>query len=110
MLTDALGILIEMLEPTGLSIVFDSKAIRPGVVVIDPPSITIQSANQVRCEFPVTCLTPPPGDAAAEARLLDMADAVLQAVPATSGAPTLYSSGGQNLPGFRLTVPLQIQR
>jgi len=110
MLRDAVGLLVDMLEPSGLPIVTDSKAIRPGVVVVDPPTIVVRNADWVDCTFGVTCLLAPPADGLAELRMLDMADAILKLVPTTTGTPTVYEVNGQQLPGYRLTVPLSVRR
>lgn len=110
LLNYALDEIITALEATGLPVVFDPASAKPGVVIVDPPTITVRNASIAECVFNVTCLTPPPANAAAERKMLDMADKVIQAVNATAGLPTVYATGGQNLPGYRLTTTITVKR
>lgn len=106
----ALNEIVTALRDAGLTVVFDPKSVKPGVVVVDPPTITIRNASVAECVFGITCLVPPPMDAAAELKMLDMADTVIQTVNATTGNPTIYATGGQNLPGYRLNTTITVQR
>lgn len=111
LIVDGLDLLVEILEETGYNIVTNSAAIRPGVVVVDPPTIQVMNANLYELQFPVWALASPPADERAERRVLDMADAIIQVVPATSGGtPGIYSTGNQEIPGYRVTVVLAVQR
>lgn len=111
LLTDGLDILAELLEATGLTVCTNAAAIRPGVVVIDPPTVQVMNENLYELQFPVWALVAPPADERAERRMLDMADEIIQAAPATAGGtPGVYSTGGQEIPGYRVTVVLAVQR
>jgi hypothetical protein len=48
---------------------------------------------------------PPPGNLDALIPLLDLLDKVIDATSATSATPTVYSTGGQDLPAYTVTVP-----
>lgn len=110
LLNYALDEILDALTAAGLPVVFDPASAKPGVVIVDPPTITVRNASVAECVFSITCLTPPPANAAAERRMLDMADTVIQAVNAISGVPTIYATGGQNLPGYKLTTTITVKR
>jgi len=110
LLNYALDEIISSLEAAGIPVVFDPKSARPGVVIVDPPTITVRNASVAECVFSITCLTPPPADAAAERKMLEMADKVIEAVNVTTGLPTVYATGGQNLPGYKLTTTITVKR
>lgn len=111
LIVDGLDLLTEILEDTGHTICTNSASIRPGVIVIDPPTLQVMNANLYELSFPVWALAAPPADERAERRVLDMADDIIQAVPATAGGtPGVYSTGGQEIPGYRVTVIMAVQR
>lgn len=111
LLTDGLDILAELLEATGHTVCTNAAAIRPGVIVIDPPTVQVMNENLYELQFPVWALAAPPADERAERRVLDMADDIIQAAPATAGGtPGIYSTGNQEIPGYRVTVVLAVQR
>lgn len=111
LIVDGLDLLAELLEETGHPVVTDSAAIRPGVLVVDPPTLQVRNENLYELQFPVWSLVAPPADGRAERKMLDMADDVVKAVPATAGgAPGIYSTGGQDIPGYRITVVMTVQR
>jgi hypothetical protein len=47
----------------------------------------------------------PPGNLDALIPLLDLLDKVIDATSATNATPTVYSTGGQDLPAYTVTVP-----
>lgn len=111
LIVDGLDLLAELLEDTGHTVCTNAAAIRPGVIVIDPPTVQVMNENLYELQFPVWALASPPADERAERRVLDMADDIIQAVPATAGGtPGIYSTGGQEIPGYRVTVVLAVQR
>lgn len=111
LIVDGLDLLVELLEDTGHTIVTNSAAIRPGVIVVDPPTLQVMNANLYELQFPVWSLAAPPADERAERKVLDMADDVIGVAPATAGgAPGIYSTGNQEIPGYRITVVMTVQR
>jgi len=111
LIVDGLDLLAEIIEGTGHTVVTDSNGIRPGVIVIDPPTLQVKNADLYELQFPVWSLARPPADGRAERAMLDMADDVIRVVPATAGgAPGIYSTGNQEIPGFRVTVVMTVQR
>lgn len=111
LIVDAIDLLAEVLEGTGHVVVTDANQIRPGVVVIDPPTLQVHNKDLYELQFPVWCLATPPADGRAERTMLDKADDIIQVAPATAGgAPGIYSTGGQEIPGYRVTVVLTVAR
>jgi len=97
--------LVETLEDASLVVVSDARNIRPGCVIIDPPTITRSTPTQISMEFIVTAVQPPPGNLDALIALLNLVDLVIDATGATSANSTVYSAGGQELPAYQITVP-----
>lgn len=97
---NAYDAVVAALVAKGLKVATTNNAAQPGTVVVEPSSGSIQtlSGAQRLCEFPVVCICPPPGDYRAMRALNDMADLVLQAVPATSVNPGSYSINGNDMP------------
>lgn len=98
--------LVTALQAAGLTVAATDSAIRPGVVVIDPGSIQVSSirGGQRLIEFPVVCLAPPPGNWQAMRTMNDMADLVINAVPATSANPGNYTANGNDMPCLTVQV------
>ena len=104
-INDARLRLVSALTAAGITVVSDARNIRPGVVIIDPPDITRSTTNQLELSFPLNVVMPPPGNLDALIPLLDLMDKVIDATSATSATPTVYSTGGQELPAYTVTVP-----
>jgi hypothetical protein len=104
-INDARLRLVTTLTNAGITVVSDSRNIRPGVVGIDPPEISRSTTNQLELSFPVNVVMPPPGNLDSLIPLLDLMDLVISATSATSATPTVYSAGGQELPAYTVTVP-----
>ena len=105
-LNNSFDSLVSALQAVGLTVASTDKQIRPGVVVVEPASITVSSINgrQRLLEVPVVVLAPPPGDYQAMRTLNDMADLVINAVPATSATPGTYTANGNEMPAITVSV------
>lgn len=110
LLNDAFDELAGLLEDAGLPVIQDVRNLRPPSVLVDPPTITAISGDLVKLDFPVVVVAPPPGNLDAVRVMLGMADTIVQAVPCTGGAPSLYSVGNQDLPAYSMTVSLTVRR
>jgi hypothetical protein len=97
--------LVTVLTTANITVVSDARNIRPGVVIIDPPDITRSTTNQLLLSFPLNVVMAPPGNLDALVPLLDLLDKVIDATAATNATPTVYSTGGQELPAYTVTVP-----
>lgn len=112
LLNDALDALSAYLVAGDVPVIDDPRNLRPPAVLIEPPTITVRSASLVVCEFPVICVAPPPGNRDATKKLLDLADQIaeLPEVLTLSGSPGVYTTGGQELPSYQLTVQITMRR
>lgn len=104
-INDARERLVTVLTAANAVVVSDSRNIRPGVVVIDPPDVTRSTTNQLLLTFNLNVVMAPPGNLDALIPLLDLVDKIIDATAATSATPTVYSVGGQELPAYTVTVP-----
>lgn len=105
-LNDAFDAICASIAATGLQVITDPHAARPGAVIVEPSTITVSGINgrQRLLEFPVWCLAPPPGDSRAMRALNDMADLVINKVPAVSATHGRYEINGNEMPGIQITV------
>lgn len=105
-LNNAFDSLVSALQAAGLTVASTDKQIRPGVVVVEPSNVTVSSINgrQRLLEIPVIVLAPPPGDVQAMRTMNDMADKVIDAVPATTANPGQYSANGNDMPCITVNV------
>ncbi len=111
LINDATGLLVDMLEDASIIVTTDSRNARPGVVVIDPPTVTVLNTNLYELSYPVTAVLAPPGNSDAATALLETADDIIQAVPQVGGGrPVSYPVGGQELPGYEITVTMTVTR
>lgn len=104
-INDARQRLVTLLTTANITVVSDSRNIRPGVVIIDPPDVQRSTNNQLTLSFPLNVVMAPPGNLDALVPLLDLVDKVIDATSATSATPTVYTAGGQELPAYTVTVP-----
>lgn len=105
LLGDSLTRLTTALTTAGCDVITDARNIRPGGVLIDPPTWRRESSGQVLAEYPVYVLVPPPGNLDALNAIFPMVDKVIASTGATAGEPSNYDTGGQTLPCYKLTVP-----
>jgi hypothetical protein len=111
LLNDATGLLVDILEDANLVVTTDSRNARPGVVIIDPPTVRVINVNLYELQYPVTALLAPPGNSDAVQALLEIADDIILAVPQVDGGrPVSYAVGGQELPGYEITVQMTVTR
>jgi hypothetical protein len=108
---DAYDWVVAALQAEGLTVITDPRNVRPPCVLVEPPSITQnQNKTLAQLDFPITVLAPPPGNKDALNWLLDTADEIVGAVGPTTGSPTVYTIGNQDLPAYTLTATVQIRR
>ena len=109
---DGLTNLGTLLTAGGITWTADSRAIRPGVAVIDPPTVRIMNEAIYELTFPVYAVVAPPGDINSIKGMYKTADDIIKAAPATpSGAtPTVYVTGGQELPAMQVQVTITVKR
>lgn len=105
-LNNSFDSLCSALTAAGLTVATTDREIRPGVVIVDPAAITVSSINgrQRLLEFPVVVTAPPPGDIHAMRSMNDLADLVINAVPAVSANPGNYTANGNDMPCLTITV------
>jgi hypothetical protein len=111
LINDATGLLVDILEDANIVVTTDSRNARPGVTIIDPPTVTVINVNLYELQYPVTALLAPPGNSDAVSALLEIADDIILAVPQVAGGrPVAYAVGGQELPGYEITVQMTVTR
>ena len=112
MLNDALDQLVADIEDLGLTVIYDVRALRPATVIVDPPTMEVLKNTLVQFTFAVTVLVPPPGNYDAVKSALDSADVIIESetVQVTRANPTVYQTGGQELPGYELIITRTIRR
>jgi len=102
--------LVADLTAADLTVIDDPRNLRPGCIIVDPPTIRGRSGSVVELEFPVTVVGAPPANRDAYRYLLDLADVVVETVPTSVGTPGTYQAGAQDLPSYQLTVTLTYRR
>ena len=109
---DGLQNLGALLTAGGVTWTGDSRAIRPGIAVIDPPNVRIINEAIYELTFSVYAVVPPPGDINSIKAMYKTADDIIKAAPATpNGAtPTVYATGGQELPAMQVQVTITVKR
>ena len=109
-IADAVDELVGIIEGLGYTVVVDPRQIRPGVVVIDPPTLTGLSADMSQLDIEASILAQPLSPVDVLVGLYDAVDAITAAVPVTSATYGVYNAGNQELPSYTCTVRLTIKR
>lgn len=109
-IVDAVDELVGILEALNYVVVTDPRQIRPGVLVIDPPTLTGLSADMSTLDVDVSVLAQPMAPADVLTWLYDTVDDITAAVPVTTAAYGIYNAGNQELPSYTCTVRLTIKR
>jgi hypothetical protein len=109
---DGLTNLGNILTAGGVTWTADSRAIRPNVAIIDPPSVRIINENMYELTFPIYAVVAPPGDINSIKGMYKTADDIIKAVPSTQQGvtPTIYSTGGQELPAMQVQTTITVKR
>ena len=107
---DAMTELVGIIEGLGYTVVVDPRQIRPGVVVLDPPTLTGQSASLSTLDVDASVLAQPLSPVDVLTWLYDAVDDITNAVPVTSATYGIYNAGNQELPSYTCTVRLTIKR
>lgn len=110
LITDAWAYVVAELDTAGVNPVADIRNVQPPCTIVDLPTLRIMSASLVQLDFPCTVLAPPPGNRDAAELLVTWADLILQALPSTTGTPSAYTVGQQELPAYTITVQITMQR
>ena len=110
--TDAYGIIIDALDDAGLPVIDDVRNLRPPSVIVDPPSFTVINNSTVTFDFPVSVVMPPPGNRDALIAAMTLVDQIveIEGILALSGSSGVYTTGGQELPSYQLTVQITVRR
>ena len=109
-LTDALDDLAVVLTTAGETVAGSAAGIRPPVAVIDPPDVSTISADLLTVSWRVALVEQPPGSDRALRRLLDRVSAIAELVPIASATSGVYSTGGQELPSYSITITQTLRR
>ena len=107
---DAVDELVGLIEGVGYTVVEDPRLIRPGVVVIDPPTLTGQSAAISTLDVDCSVLAQPLSPVDVLTWLYDAVDDITAVVPVTAATYGIYNAGNQELPSYTCTVRLTIKR
>lgn len=104
-LAGALQAVIDRLTAAGIAATGDPGALSP-VVLVGPPTIppTVFGNPTVDVQFPIVCIHPPPGNAAAVAWLLTTASAVIDELSPCSASGTPGTYGDPPQPAYTVTV------
>lgn len=111
-ISDAYDYVVASIQAAGVTVITDPRNFRPPCVLVEPPTVTANQ-NTLLCEltFPIIVAATPPGNADVNAYLLDTIDDIIGAlVGPTTGGPTVYTVGNQDLPAYSLTTTIQIRR
>jgi hypothetical protein len=109
---DGLEELGTILTTAGVKWTADSRAARPNVAVIDPPTVRVINESIYELTFSVYAVVPPPGDINTIKEMYKTADDIIQAVPSTlnGASPTVYVTGGQELPAMQVQTTITVKR
>ena len=109
---DGLTNLGNILTAGGVTWTADARAIRPNIAIIDPPSVRVINENIYELTFGVYAVAAPPADINSLKGMYKTADDIIKAVPSTqNGAtPTVYVSGGQELPAMQVQTTITVKR
>lgn len=110
LLADGWTYVLAELATAGVNPVADPRNIQPPCTIVDLPTLRIMSGNLVQLDFPCTVIGPPPGNKDTADVLVAWADLILQALPSSTGTPSTYSVGQNELPAYTITVNLTMQR
>lgn len=107
----AMDAVVQALTDAGLSPITDPRAVRPPCLLVEPPDVQqITGAGIVECDVPIYALAVPPGNANVTTWLVEMADAVIQAVNVTSASLITYTTANQELPAYQFSSRITIRR
>jgi hypothetical protein len=99
-----------LLTISGLPVVRDPRNISPGCVLIGAPTFTPYNYNIAKMTVPVQLISSGPGNQDALDQLLSIAaNLMAKNVAVTEGRPTSLDIGGTIVPGYDLTVEMQVQ-
>jgi hypothetical protein len=98
-----------VLADAGIPTITDVRRLTPGAVLVEPPSIVGISAGLTEMTIPVS-VTATPGDPNGVARILEVADSIIELIPVTGGEPGIYATGNQELPSYRLICRVTVRR
>jgi hypothetical protein len=111
MILEGYRYIVQTLQDAGIPAVDDPRNLTPGSVLVDPPSVTLQSSNLARLDVTATVVMPGPGNKDAANALLVLVDKIAAlSLNVTSAVPGTYTVSGNDLPSYQLTIQLQIRR
>jgi hypothetical protein len=109
-LRDCLTEIEQTLAGISAPVITEPRAVRPGVVLIEPPTVTGISGTLSQVAVPVVVLAAPPGDRTAVDRMLDVVDEIIALLPVETGSFGISTIGAQELPSYSLDIRLTIRR
>jgi len=100
---------VTTLTSAGIPAISDARRLTPGAALVEPPSIVGISGGTTELSIAIS-ITVAPQDPNSTAKLLKLADDIIQLFPIRSGEPGILYTGNQDLPSYRLTASLTVQR
>lgn len=94
----------------GVPVTVDPGVVVPPCVFVDMPAITARTMKGWTVEVPIVIVVPGPGDLVARDSLLDLAEAVLEAVGQSEANPIPFTQGDVTYPAMSITGQLTIER
>ena len=105
--------LLSIIEGLGFRVYDDVSQVRPGGVIVDPPTYRSISPAIVEATYPINFVALPPGNRKAMLACLAAVDTIMENLneSATMTAqPGSYSVGGQELASYQVTTTITYRR
>ena len=105
---DLYDLIVGQLQDAGLPVVDDPRAVRPPLIVVEPPTVTgTPNGHHVSCTVPIIVVAPPPGNRDAARFLMGLTDQVVDILEGPSTAePGTYTISGQEMPCYTVSLTL----
>lgn len=113
MLAEEYSALITTIEDLGFRVYDDISMVRPGGVIIDPPSYRSISPSIVEATYAINFVSLPPGNRKAMNACLAAIDTILEELAESStmtALPGSYSAGGQELASYQVQATITYRR
>lgn len=111
MILEGYQYLLQTLQDAGIPATDDPRNLSPLGVLLEPPSITLQSSSLAQLDFSATVVAPGPGNKDATVALLRIVDKITAlGINVLTASPGTYTVAGNELPAYNLTIRLQLRR